>query len=71
MALIILMCVTVHDFDKDTIAAHSNVQQRHETLPRILSARKDLVKGHLSKSFVESVDKEPKDSKRRSSLVGF
>ena len=26
-------------------------------------ARKDLVKGHLSKSFVESVDKEQKDSK--------
>ena len=50
------------------IVMYSNVL---ETLPRILSARKDLMKGHLSKSFVDSVDKEPKDSKRRSSLVGF
>ena len=59
---------------KQARAAYSNiytVTSGPETLPRILSARKDLVKGHLSKSFVESVDKEPKDSKLRSSLVGF
>ena len=32
---------------------------------------KNLVKGHLLKSFVKSVDEELNDSKRRLSLVGF
>ena len=32
-----------------------------ETLPRIHNARKDLVKGHLSKSFIESVDEQLND----------
>ena len=42
-------------------AAYSNVQERPETLPQILSARKDLVKGHLSELFVESVDEQPNE----------
>ena len=42
----------------------------NECTPPIVMC-KDLVKGHLSKSFVESIDKEPKDSQRRLSLVGL
>ena len=59
----------MQDFNK--VGMYSNVQERPETLPRILSVHKDLVKGHLSESFVESIDEQPNDSKSRSSLVGF
>ena len=48
---------------------NSSVQKCLETLPRILSARKDLVKGHLSKSVYKSVDKEPKAFNRILEIV--
>ena len=44
------------------IDQHSNAP---ETLPRILRARKDLVKGHLSKMFVKLMDKLSRNLQRK------
>lgn len=50
------------------IVPHSKA---HETLPRILSARKDLVKGHLSKTFVDLVDELSSNSQRKPGSILF
>ena len=56
---------------KQACAAHSIALGRTETLPRILSARKDYLKGHLLKPVVELMYKLSSYSRRKRGSVVF